>query len=736
MNKTDDEDLLASKEQEILRLRSIVIKKEQEVKQWKGKFESLFQEHYIMEANLRKFFVEDQIRAFKRKNFKCIQWSDTSCEKSLFLRYLIGYKGYNTVRNFVPLPSLATLYRRIQNFDFLPGVCDISIEYLKYLYGDASLNEKRGCLLMDRMSVVPGEDANKNGQIVYGYDTLYNDKNIPASEGLAALFCGTIRRIKQVVGHHFTGKSVSGDNMKNFAIDLILKMYHLAGIWIDAIVCDMGPENTAMLKSFGISISVNNEYCHVPHPLDSNQKLWLIPDGVHVFKNLGNQFRLKKQVEISNEMMHRYGISSKFARLTDVSKLFNLQKKMEFKAAPQLTNRIMKPDQFEKMRVRTHTQFFNSDVSSSIAFLNDEDPEDIEKFLESAENQMSIDTAINPTVFFLRKIDQWHNFIKSRQQKINLQDELMFSDAQYFLTNSLYFFNNISFNSGRLPCLIGAKMTTNAIMEIMIHYKSIGIDKFTCGWFTQDAIENIFSVVRSVRSLPSCKEFSQQLRSQIISQCTKETNNSSYEFDDTFENIDEKCSFLKYLRNKTNQLDEPAENQDDLTEDLHEMLDGIFLNTDFDLDKIDIFFNELELNSFYYVIGFIIKSLKKQILCESCWQMITQETDVPTRYNRLNRLKKELINFDFLEPSELVFQFFLKTERIFRYIQDSDVDIASSSFPSSFTNIVLSNLTFSEHCSSLCKILVDKFINFRLYMVRKKRETHLRNLNSSKSMRK
>lgn len=700
------------------------------------KLDIMTNEINTLKMNLSKYFNNDQIDSLKRIGNNYKKWSIETCEKAIDLRYKIGLSGYEIIRKFVPIPSMTTLFRRLENFDFITGVCNVAIEYLKYVCAENPIFS-RGCLVLDRMSLVPGEDFDKNGNKL-GFDTLKNNKNILASDGLAVLFCGTIRRFKQIVGHHYTEKSVNGEDLKTFILEIIHAMWTQSKIWVDAIICDLGPENTSMLKAFGLSISMTNVDISIVHPCDSGKRLFFIADAVHDFKNISCQFRSKEKIEIPQKFVEAYNLSSNCAKFLEVRKLFNAQKKMTYQPAQKLTETVLHPDQWEKMRVKNHTKLFDSDVVAALSYIFEQDSDDVEIFLMNDMEYMS-DMKVNPTAWIMNKIREWINIMKSRSTtRFPLQDENKYEEFINSLKEFVDIFEKIKIGDKKLPSLSGAAKATRALIELSSIYKADGISHIVPGWFTQDSIENLFSIIRSVRALPSCKQFSQQLKSQIVSRYTNHSvKGSSYDFEDDFEENTE-LSFLNFIKD----INHPGTDhlQDSLSIDMQQEIlslkeDNSF-NVEIDIENFELFENELEQCTFFYVVGYLIKRCLKKVSCADCHFMLTDNAGIPTKLNRLWRLKKQFGDFTPIEPSGTAFHFHLKLEKVFKAFFGLDLNIENEKFREEFHAFVSTAIVFDfEHCKCTTDMLIKNFISFRLYITREKRNIHKRNKFSSKSMK-
>lgn len=93
---------------------------------------------------------------------------------------------------------------------------------------------------------------------------------------------GIFGRWKQIVGYEFTAASYDGHSVKERLHELVGRAAE-AGAKVRVITCDMG--NRHVWAEFGIecgpSVCVNS----IPHPCFPDERLYFMPDPVHVFKN-------------------------------------------------------------------------------------------------------------------------------------------------------------------------------------------------------------------------------------------------------------------------------------------------------------------------------------------------------------------------------------------------------------------------------------------------------------------
>lgn len=153
--------------------------------------------------------------------------------------------------------------------------------------------------------------------------------------------------------------------------------------------------------------------------------------------------------------------------------------------------------------------------------------------------------------------------------------------------------------------------------------------------FTQDCLENLFSVVRQGNPLPTPLEFKMALKIITLSQYLKVSKAGSYELDD--------ASF--YLT------------------DLADLNVLPTVPTDTLLEEVELTLSHPEENSFDYYCGYVVRTvIKNNAVCDTCAAAV-QECTAPA--NSLIRLKNYVP--DALTcPSEAARTLFTICERVFR----------------------------------------------------------------------
>jgi len=125
---------------------------------------------------LNSVFNIDQINALNRNSTKFMKWSNSTVMKALKLKFSCGNNGYEELlKQNIPLPSLRTLMRRLQNLKFGTGILHEVFKFLQIKIETFKDEHEKDCvLIMDEMSITPANlfDVSTNQNI--GKVTLPN----------------------------------------------------------------------------------------------------------------------------------------------------------------------------------------------------------------------------------------------------------------------------------------------------------------------------------------------------------------------------------------------------------------------------------------------------------------------------------------------------------------------------------------------------------------------------------
>jgi hypothetical protein len=431
-------------------------------------------------------------------------------------------------------------------------------------------------------------------------------------------------------------------------------------------------------------------------------------------------------------LAEKYNLSSTNAQFKEVVKIFNLQKKLTFKPADKLSQEVMSPDHYQKMKVKNHTKLYDSDVSSCIDFLNSSTDE-IDNLFGAAicDESDSIAAKMSSTSFFLKCMDRWSSLTSNRQTPINLKDDEEVESVKKELSEFNVFFGGLRFDNRNKPCQSGAKMVNMSLSELIDFYREIGIELFFPGYFDTVPVENLFSVVRRVRVKPSCKEFTQQLRAEVCRRFTDSSDMTSYKQEKNFQFS--KISFLEFLKGSNEEkkiLDFDA-NSLEMIEKLNESL----LSKSTHLEDTSIFYNELEINCFLYACAVMMEKFLQKVDCKICARILLDQNPIPSQFNKLIRIRKLSANSSLVEPSKIAFEYFLKLENFYRTAKALNFQWSEMEMKNHIEVVAQNVISFAEcHCKSTEHLLMRSFFMMRINLDRLKRDVAKKNKFSSPSM--
>jgi len=356
-------------------------------------------------AILNSVFNSDQIKAMNRKSTKFMKWPNCTITKALKLKFSCGNNGYKElIKQKTPLPSLRTLRRRIQNLKFEPGILHEVFKFLEIKIQTFKNDHEKECvLIMDEMAITPSNlfDVSSNKNI--GKVTLPHHEGTGTSV-LVFMLGGISTRWKQTVAYFFTGKSVNGNIYHDIVVDIISKTESI-GLNVVALISDMGPSNQSLWRKWNTTAGRHCKLSNfLPHPLDDNSKLFVIPDVPHLFKNIKNMLVINKEIFISNKIQQIYNLPTNKICTNHIEDVIKYQEKLYFLLVPKLSEQDLMPNHFQKMKVGKSTNVINHDVYTALRFLSEE--------LNKPEYLT--------TAWFINLVDRWFSLMTSRHPVLAL----------------------------------------------------------------------------------------------------------------------------------------------------------------------------------------------------------------------------------------------------------------------------------------------------------------------------
>jgi hypothetical protein len=329
---------------------------------------------FNLEKGLRGTFGNDQLLAVAQGHMRGKRWADITVKKSLQLRFACGTSGYNTLLQLrLPFPSVRTLQRRMESYEFRPGIQHQTMDLLQLKVQHMDFKDKYCVLTLDEMSITPQFDFNvKDGSITGGI-TLPADAEGPATHALVFMVAGAAKRWKQIVAYHFTGNSVPGEVLKSIVLQLI-QLCSAIGLFCIAVTSDMGSSNRALWNCFNVGYTRNAKKevvvrNKIPHPVDPDRSLFFLADVPHLFKNIKTSFIKGTNIHLPSDVTLAHSIPEASVSVKPLSDLVAFQSDKELKLAPKLTANSLKVSHFNKMRVDVACQVLSPSVAAALRYM-------------------------------------------------------------------------------------------------------------------------------------------------------------------------------------------------------------------------------------------------------------------------------------------------------------------------------------------------------------------------------
>lgn len=494
---------------------------------------------------------------------------------------------------------------------------------------------------------------------------------------------GIGERWKQVVAYHFTGKSIAGVALKNL-VTTVINMASEIELQVVAVTSDMGPANQAMWRSFGICSSRTQLVSYIPHPTATNCHLHFLADIPHVLKNLCSALCRQKTFTLTEDMCSMNGLPSREVCLSHITYLASFQDQKDLKLAPKLTvESVTSTSHFKKMNVAHALNIFSHSVSAGLRYL-------VEK---EGYSQNLLTTA-----WFIELVHNWFKFMSSRHPVLALSQRniLEYSKAITLLNNFISIMNSIQIGNKVIwkPVQCGIQLSTCSIINLCKELLEKDLSFLLTSRFSQDCVENLFSLVRSRNPVPSAREFKYSLKLICVAQYLKHVKSSNYEEDER-----------QYLGDLL-----PA---------------SIIIPASPETELIETQFVESEEQSLYYLAGYCIQSLKKQNqLCDNCLNALRHHGPTPHQLSKLLEFKS-FKNGALFEVNEEIYRLFAGWERIVRsYEPRLKMTAIGKILASHLLAIDHAHIKFPS-CHPVVSKLAKKFVNFRLHAMCKKQSAQI-----------
>lgn len=270
-------------------------------------------------------------------------------------------------------------------------------------------------------------------------------------------------------------------------------------------------------------------------------------------------------------------------KLEHVQAVVDYDAERELKVAPALSEVHVSSGHFTKMKVGVALQFFR-EAAPAIRFLVKEG---------------LLDPSAETTAWFFDLVSKWYALMSSRHPTLALSHRNM--EKYYAALKTLRLAAetiqgmNMGATSQWKPSQAGLLISTTVVLRLQeVFLGNERYEFFLTSRLLQDCLENLFSVVRLRKPVPTAYDLKCALRLVSVSQFLHTPRTTSYELDDR-----------EYL------VDLLSQAKKQCSENLPEEID----------DSEILFIEELtstECSILYYLGGFILKSVLKSVSCSQC----------------------------------------------------------------------------------------------------------------------
>ncbi|KAH7973694.1 hypothetical protein HPB49_004016 [Dermacentor silvarum] len=386
--------------------------------------------------------------------------------------------------------------------------------------------EKDCVLFLDEMEIRKGVELDRSGDGFLGKTTL-PETDQAANHVLVFMVGGLNKRWKQVIAYHFMGGFVNGEKSRDFVFHLFRLCADIS-LRVLCVTCDMGSSNRAMWRSLNLSSSrYSVTTCAVPNPCDNAMSLFFMADPSHVLKNVRGHLVRKDPMQVSDEIVAKYNLPSRVVSIEYVKAVLKLDAE-QLKVAPNLSTLHVSNGHFTKMKVGVAVQLFR------------EAPAAIRYLVERKELPPEAGT----TAWFFETIFKWGYTIRTARHHVvslSLLNKIRYEEAISTLKLAVEVVESLGIGIKKVwkPCQAGVVMSTAVVLQLHdILLKKRGYTFFVTGRLAQDCLENLFSVIRMISSVPRAYDVKNALKIVSVSQLLKVPKNSGYEADDSNNLVD------------------------------------------------------------------------------------------------------------------------------------------------------------------------------------------------------
>jgi len=579
---------------------------------------------------------------------------------------------------------------------------------LKYAVEGMSENEKDCMIAANEMAIKAGLVFDPSTKRMIGKCTFPTHVG-PANKILVIMCGGICIRWKVVVAYFFTGKEDpkikdKKTNGSGIALkDMILKVVdncEKIGLKAHSVTTDMGSENRAMWNAFGVGCTRETDaIISVQHPVRPGDRLYFLPDPVHLFKNILNMLQSNKIIYLPHNFLISEKLTHAVVDIQHIDDVLEFELQFEMKIAYRLKKTKLHCHNFyEKMKVGTARSIFNRRTEIALR-----------KYAEHTGKD-----AYRTTASFVKLVSHWFDLMSNRSSKLALAllNKKAYEKAIDHIKKTAYVFRFMAVGTDKhwKPCQTGVIMACASIINLQDYFLCKRYYKFLLtGRFCQ-CIENPFSVLRVRQPIPNPLQVKQNLKVLVLSQICTNVKNTSYDndiYDEDIENI--KIDFFKFSRDLA--ITRHAGS------DIEELMESSALALPQLKDRHINLLDSWELQVLYDIAGRVLHSIKigSTTICNVCLSSVLWQEKDRHPYSFVVEMRN-YGNNNLMEVSDDCFKAIVKSEITFREIRHdlcAVTKINTVKFLVEQMEYVWDNCEIPT-CHSITKKILQKFFTMRL----------------------
>lgn len=383
-------------------------------------------------------------------------------------------QAYNLLSEcLLNMPSKTTLKRM-----YMPINTKVNYHIMEALKTKANsmTDMERNCsLVINSMSLKANLYYNIKEDKIYGFHEIDGIQSPePATYALVAMIHGIFINYKQPVGFALLSKCKNSEDLSKWIDKLIKKLLEI-GFKVRVLVSDMGSDFTSNAKERQVSIET-------PYFFVDSNKIFYIFNATHLIKLVRN-----------NLINYNFQFDNNEAKWDHIIQFYEKDKTQQVRSAPKLTESHIKPNKFEKIKVKLAVQVLSATVAAGLSTCRDVG---------------AIDSTAEGTIKLIRIMNNVFDFLNSSIRFGSTEYQHAFSGTVLqisFLKEMMNFFASLKLISPktgkdatpRVKFLEGFQITLKSILLLFEDLKSEGYSYIMTRRLNQDCLENLFGRVRT-----------------------------------------------------------------------------------------------------------------------------------------------------------------------------------------------------------------------------------------------